>query len=263
MLFALMAAALWAQDPAPLDGDRLTELGRSARSAETFDLAWDGRRFAATVALTPLEEISVNAAHSPAVWTWSNQEQALYLIVGGSRLARGNYDQFAEQDLQRYPNVRPVFISVDEKLRKPLDPLDMMMRPSDVEDMARMMRMLPAGRSAIEHLTAFSVALVDLDPSEGAPTPLQERVVLRQPMSRREAEALVRDLKLTVEGRLENDGGPFCGAFNHRRGIVEPNDRRVVDLVDTQCFLPARIERMALVRGDGSVFAEWPGSAPD
>jgi len=261
MLSLIMAAALTAQGTGPLDGDRLTQLARYAHAAETIDPAWDGQPFVATMDLTPLDEVSVDAAHSPAVWAYSSEEQTLYLIVGGPRLTAGNYDDFTAQNLQRYSNVRPVFVSVDEKSRKPLDPMDLMMRPTNFQEMVDTMRMMPAGRFPIEHLTAFSVALVDLEPAEAAPAPLQGRIVLRRPMSRGDARTLVRDLKLTVEGRLASDHGPFCGGFTHRRAVDEVTSQRTIDLADTQCFLPAVIDRMALIRGDGSVFAEWPAPA--
>lgn len=258
MLPLIIAAVLSAQGAGPLDGDRLTELARLAHTSAAIDPAWDAQPFKATVALTPLDEVSVDAAHSPAIWTYSAEEQVLYLIVGGPRLTSGNYDDYANQNLQQYRNARPVFVSVEEILRKPLDPMDLMMRPSNFEEMVNMMQMMPGGRFPIEHLTAFSVALVDLEPPEVGPAPLQGRVILRRPMSRRDARALVQDLKLTVEGRLASDHGPFCGGFNHRRAVDEITSQRTIDLADTQCFLPARIDRMALIRGDGSVFAEWP-----
>lgn len=262
MLSPILVALTLLQGPAPMEVGTLVDLARNVEQSSPLDPGVEDRPFEALMPLVRLDDVGIDAAHSPAVWAWSEQEQALYLMVGGAELRPGNYDDYQTQSLQTYQGARPVFVSVEEKLRKQLDPLDMFIKPLNPREFMQEMRQNGTRRS-IEYLSAFSVALIDLEPTAARPTPLNRRVVLKRSMTRREAEALVRDLRLRVTGRLRTATGPrdaFCGGFHHRRGIADGAETRTVDVADTQCFLPATIERIALVRRNGEVFAAWPST---
>ncbi len=256
MLAVVLAALLQSATAAPpmLKGpDALRDYARAAEKARDQPPPTAGA-FVLDLPLTSDRKTDIASLQRPAGWSYDAQTQVLTIDVDFGAVTPLNYADFDAQGLARLPPLRTVFF--DTRATRDTTYRTVQDARGDVGQT----------QGWVNYTSSYGLAIATSAKAFGSrggdlPDDFSLPFVMRMKARPDAASTIVRGLRLRFSGELRTLGGRAVMCSRDKGGAyqVDQFTQTTPNVVTSrQCFLPAVLDSVALVRAtDGAVLKSW------